>query len=133
MLCRLSRGHHGPRSTGSPGWERGQRGRRESTRKGATVLVVDYGIPGPYYDRWGSEPYWPEFKQAIFEDWRNALEAAALGHGFRVVHTYAAVNDATEKPRWNWSEVTSDGYHYNAEGHRRIAEILLAQDALGND
>ena len=99
--------------------------------KETTVLVVDYSIPGPIYDRWGSEPYWPEFKRVAFEDWRDALEAAALKHGFRVIHTYAAVNDASGKPKWNWSDVTSDGWHFNAEGHRRIAEIVLAQDGLG--
>jgi lysophospholipase L1-like esterase len=98
--------------------------------KGTTVLALDYGIPGPIYDRWSSKPYWPEFKRAAFEDWRDALEAAAVGHGFTVVHTYAAVNDANGKPKWDWNAVTSDGWHYNAEGHRRIAQIVLAQDGL---
>ena len=96
----------------------------------ATVLVADYGIPGPVYDTWSAEPYWPEFRQAAFEGWRDALEAAAVRHGFTVVHMYAAVNDANGKPRWNWDEVTSDGWHYNAEGHRRIAGIVLAQDGF---
>jgi len=97
---------------------------------GATVLVNDYGIPGPVYDRWSSEPFWPEFRKVYFEDWRDALEAAAVKHGFTVVHSYAAMNDPDGKPVWDSSAVTSDGWHFNAEGHRICAEIVLAEDGL---
>jgi len=97
---------------------------------GATVLVNDYGIPGPTYDRWSSESFWPEFRKVFFEDWRDGLEAAAVKHGFTVVHSYAAMNDPDGKPVWDSSAVTSDGWHFNAEGHRICAEIILAEDGF---
>lgn len=97
---------------------------------GATVLVNDYGIPGRVYNRWSSEPFWPEFRKAYFEDWRDALEAAAVKHGFTVVRTYAAMNDRDGKPVWDSSLVMSNGWDFNANGHRIIAEIILAEDGL---
>lgn len=98
--------------------------------EGATVLVNDYGIPVPVYRRWGSEPYWPEFRRAAFEGWRDALEAAALAEGFTVVHTYAALNDEDGVPRPTDRALTGDGWHFNADGHRLIADLMLEQDGL---
>ena len=97
---------------------------------GATVLVSDYGIPGPVYDQWSDHPNWDEVRAVLFEDWRDALEAAATRHDFTVVHSYAVMNDPDGGPRWPWDEVTSDGWHFNAEGHRRVAEIVLREDGI---
>lgn len=98
--------------------------------EGAIVLVNDYGIPVPVYERWGSKPWWPEFRRAAFEDWRAALEAAATAEGFTVVHTYAALNDENGVPRPTDEALTSDGWHFNADGHRLIADLMLEQDGL---
>lgn len=98
--------------------------------EGALVLVNDYGIPGPVYERYSKEPFWPEFRRAAFEDWRDALEAAAVDHGFTVVHTYAQMNGPDGEPLRDPAETTSDGWHFNATGHRWIAEIVAAGDGL---
>jgi lysophospholipase L1-like esterase len=97
---------------------------------GATVLVNDYGIPGPIYDAWSDDPHWDEIRAVLFEDWRDALEAAATKHGFKVVPTYAAMNDPGGRPKAPSEQVTTDGWHFNAAGHRIIADIVLAEDGL---
>jgi lysophospholipase L1-like esterase len=96
----------------------------------AIILVNDYGIPGPLYERWSTAAFWPELRQAMFEGWRDALEAAAVEHGFRVVHTYAAMNATGGAPLRDWNTITSDGWHFNAVGHRLIAELVLAEDGI---
>ena len=96
---------------------------------GTPMLVGDYGIPAPLFDQWSWEPFWPQLKRAMFEEWRDALEAAAEAHGATVVHTYAALNGPTgdEAPG---RDLTSDGWHFNSEGHRFIAETFLAEDGI---
>jgi lysophospholipase L1-like esterase len=96
----------------------------------APVLVNDYGIPWPMYDRWSADPAWDEIRGAVYEGWRAELEAAAVAAGFRIVHTYAALNEPDGRPRWPADDLTSDGWHFNAEGHAIIADIVLAEDGL---
>jgi hypothetical protein len=96
---------------------------------GTTVLAGDYGIPTPLFDRWSDEPFWPEMKKVMYENWRDALEAAAEAHGVTIVHTYAALNGPNgDKPIP--ADLTTDGWHFSAEGHRIIAEIFLAEDGI---
>lgn len=99
---------------------------------GVPVLVNDYGIPGPVYDRWSSDPAWPEIRRAVYEDWRDALEDAATAHGFRTIHTYRGLNGTDGRPRYDWSSITTDGWHFNSDGHRLVARIVMAEDGLGD-
>jgi hypothetical protein len=96
---------------------------------GASVLAGDYGIPTPLFDKWANKPFWPEMKKVMYEDWRNALETAAKANGVRVVHTYAALNG----PKGDQpvpEDLTTDGWHFSAEGHELLAHLFMQQDGL---
>jgi lysophospholipase L1-like esterase len=96
----------------------------------ATVLVLDYGSTASAYENWGSDANWSEIRQAMFGDWQDALRAEATAAGFLVVHMSTALAYEDGSPRYVVSEITSDGMHFNTEGHRLLAEQCLLEDGL---
>jgi hypothetical protein len=108
---------------------------RELVPAEATILVgYDGGLPmeAPLFQEWLAEPFWPEIKRILVDDWRPGLYAAAAAHDAIVIPWYEAMtgpNDESLHPEF----LTSDGGHFNAQGHRFLAELHLANDGLGND
>jgi lysophospholipase L1-like esterase len=95
-----------------------------------TVLVLDYGSNPYAYDTWGDDPAWPEIRQAMSGDWQDGLRAAATAAGFVVVHMSAALLFDDGRARYDVNEITSDGLHFNAQGHRILADQCLLEDGL---
>lgn len=94
----------------------------------ATVLVLDYGSTPQAYSLWGDDPNWPAIRQAMFGDWQDGLRSAATDAGFRVVHMSTALIHDDGAPRYDVYEITSDGLHFNAAGHRILADQCLLDD-----
>jgi hypothetical protein len=65
----------------------------------------------------------------IHEEWIEAMAAAAVAHGARVVDTYHEVN-GPEGDQLHPEFVAGDGLHLSAEGQSFIAEVHLAQDGI---
>jgi lysophospholipase L1-like esterase len=90
-------------------------------------------VPPAWWDSWSQEPYWPEMKRILFDNWRPGLRAAADAHGATVIGFKAAFSRPDGEPT---PEVRgfmqADGLHFTAEGHRFLAELHLAQDGLGD-
>jgi len=68
--------------------------------------------------------------QAMFGDWQDGLRSAAEDAGFRVVHMSTALLADDGAPRYDAYEITSDGLHFNAAGHRILADQCLLEDGL---
>ena len=96
----------------------------------ATVLLLDYGSTPQAYSNWGDDPNWPAIRQAMFGDWQDGLRSAAEDAGFRVVHMSTALLADDGAPRYDAYEITSDGLHFNAAGHRILADQCLLEDGL---
>lgn len=96
----------------------------------AIVLVLDYGSTPTAFEYWGNDPAWQEIRQAMFGDWQDALRDEATAAGFVVVHMSTALMHDDGAPRYDVNEVTSDGLHFNTEGHRILAEQCLLEDGL---
>jgi hypothetical protein len=93
----------------------------------------DGAIPPAWWDYWSQEPYWPEMKRILFDNWRPGLRAAADAHGATVIGFRAATSRPNGEPTPQTRQfMQADGAHFTAEGHRFLAELHLAQDGLGN-
>ena len=89
-------------------------------------------IPPAWWDYWSQEPYWPEMKRILFDNWRPGLRAAADAHGATVIGFKAAIARPNGEPTPEQRGfMQADGLHFTAEGHRFLAELHLAQDGLG--
>ena len=98
---------------------------------GAVLLVADTGLIGLLPAQFGRETYWPELKRLVYLDWRDALVGAAEAAGARVVPTLAALGGPDGEEDQHPEFAAADGLHFNAAGHRFLAEQHRTHDGMG--
>lgn len=92
----------------------------------------DGGLPPLAVDEYQTQPYWPEMRRILVDDWRPGLYAAAEAHDVTVIGWYEALN-GPDGEALHPEFLQADRAHFNAAGHRFLAELHLAQDGLGNE
>jgi lysophospholipase L1-like esterase len=98
--------------------------------EGATVLAGNMGVAPFIIERWAEDPHWPEVKRAVFDEWIEAIEEAALAHGARVVDTYRALGGPNGDALLHSGFSAADGLHFSAKAQRFLAEVHIDQDGL---
>jgi lysophospholipase L1-like esterase len=98
--------------------------------EGATVLVGNMGVAPFIIERWADDPHWREVKRAVFDEWIEAMEEAALAHGARVVDTYRALGGPSGDEPLHSGFSAADGLHFSAKAQRFLAEVHLEQDGI---
>ena len=96
------------------------------------VMALNQGLPRPTSEYWRDHPDWPAMKSEAFEVWWGGLDAAAAAHNAIVIDTAHMSGDPDEFGIG--TEYTQpDGAHFNPEGHRLFASLLLEADGIGPD
>lgn len=97
------------------------------------LLVADTGLVSLLPEQFGREAYWPELKRLAYLDWRDALQQAAAATEARVVPTMEALGGPTGEDDLHPEFGAPDGLHFNAAGHRFLAELHRAHDGIRID
>lgn len=92
------------------------------------VMALNQGVPRPVGEFWRDDPDWPAMKAEAFEVWWGGLDTAAEAHEATVIDT-AHTYESGIGPEYT----QSDGVHFNSEGHRLVADLLLEADGIGPD
>jgi lysophospholipase L1-like esterase len=106
---------------------------RNATGPSCVLLVADTGLIGFLPAQFGREAYWPELKRLVYLDWRDALVQAAEAAGALVVPTMRALGGPDGEVDLHPELASSDGLHFNAAGHRFLAEQHRAHDGITMD
>jgi lysophospholipase L1-like esterase len=97
------------------------------------ILVADTGLIGFLPEQFGRESYWPELKRLVYLDWRCALLRAAEEADARVIPTMAALGGPDGEGDLHPELLSADGLHFNAAGHRFLADLHRTHDGIGVD
>lgn len=96
------------------------------------VMALNQGLPRPTSQYWRDSPDWPAMKAQAFEVWWDGLDAAATAHDAIVIDTAHMFGDGDPDEFGIGPEYTQpDHAHFNPEGHRLFADLLLAADTIG--
>jgi hypothetical protein len=96
---------------------------------GTIVMALNQGLPRPTSEYWRDHPDWPAMKSEAFEVWWGGLAKAAAAHNAIVIDTAHMSGDPDEfglGPQYT----QPDGAHFNPEGHRLFADLLLEADGI---
>jgi lysophospholipase L1-like esterase len=85
------------------------------------ILFADVG--NPLASRWQELGLLDELKGPIMEAWIDHVSEACEGTGFRVVHTYQALNGPRGDQVVDPGIMQDDGLHLNSDGHKLLADI----------
>lgn len=106
----------------------------ELVADGTIVMAFNQGLPRPTSEHWRDHPDWPAMKAEGFEVWWGGLDAAAAAHDVIVIDTAHMLHDDDPEEFGIGPEYTQpDNAHFNSEGHRLFADLLLDADGIGPD
>lgn len=95
------------------------------------VMAMNQGLPRPTSEYWRDHPDWPDMKSEAFEVWWGGLDTAATAHGAIVIDTAHMFGEGDPDEFGLGPEYTQpDGAHFNPEGHRLFADLLLEADGI---
>jgi len=101
----------------------------ELVNDGTIVMALNQGLPRPTSEHWRDHPDWPAMKSEAFEVWWGGLAAAAAARNAIVIDTAHMSGDPNEFGLG--TEYTQpDGAHFNPQGHRLFADLLLEADGI---
>jgi lysophospholipase L1-like esterase len=98
-----------------------------------SILVADTGLIGFLPAQFGRETYWPELKRLVYLDWRDDLLRAAAEVDARVVPTMVALGGPDGQDDLHPELLSADGLHFNAAGHRFLADLHRMHDGIEDD
>jgi lysophospholipase L1-like esterase len=84
------------------------------------VMIADGDIP--FVSKWKYHGWFDVLQNEAYESWRDHLVAAAKARDIIVVYTYETLNGPSGDQKLEGIYL-EDGYHYNSEGHRLIADL----------
>lgn len=96
----------------------------------AVVLAADYWMPAAIHDELEGDPDRVDKMEVRFAVWIRYLAEAAAGHGALVVPTNSTLNEPDGRPRHDWTQISSDGWHLNSAGAAIVAEAFIAGDGI---
>lgn len=97
---------------------------------GTIVMAMNQGLPRPTSQHWRDHPDWLAMKTEAFEVWWDGIDAAAAAHNAVVIDTARMSGDPDEYgigPEYT----QPDNAHFNPDGHRLFADLLLNADEIG--
>lgn len=104
----------------------------ELVADGTVVMAFNQGLPRPAGRYLRDDPDWPAMKTEAFEVWWDGLDAAAAAHNATVIDTARMFGDGDPDEFGIGPEHTQpDEVHFNPEGHRLFADLLLDADGIG--
>ena len=92
-------------------------------------MIANQGVAPGTLRIWRDRPYWPELKAVAFDGWWDGIDVAAAAHGAIVVGTAEALN-GPNREELPLGDLTSDGLHFNSEGHQLVADLFIEADGL---
>jgi hypothetical protein len=98
---------------------------------GTIVMALNQGLPRPAGEYLRAQADWPAMKSEAFEVWWGGLATAAAAHGAIVIDTAHMFGEGDPDEFGLGTEYTQpDGAHFNQEGHRLFADLLLEADGI---
>ena len=95
------------------------------------VMAFNQGLPRPTSEHWRDHPDWAAMKTNAFEVWWDGLDAAATAHNAIVIDTAHMFGEGDPDEFGMSPEYTQpDNAHFNSEGHRLWADLLLDADGI---